>query len=99
MIEFRVLGPLEVCRYGLPIDLRAPMQRRLLAALLCRAGRPLAVRTLVDELWPDQAPTKARRCLHVHVHRLRDTLGDATLIRYGPDGYSSAVSPLELDAL
>jgi DNA-binding SARP family transcriptional activator/DNA-binding transcriptional ArsR family regulator len=99
VIEFRVLGPLVVYRNSVSVDLRAPMLRRLLAVLLCRVGRSLSAGELVDALWSGDAPSNARKVLHVHVHRLRRAIADDRVIRYGPAGYSAVLAERELDAL
>ena len=49
MLEFRILGPLEVReRVGRQIKLGGPPQRALLVALLLRAGRVVPIEQLVD---------------------------------------------------
>lgn len=51
-------------------------QRHVLAALAVDAGRPLTTEVLIDRVW-DEAPSGARRALHVHISRLRRLLGQA----------------------
>ena len=97
--EFQVLGPLLVRRDGVPVPISAAMLRRLLATLLCRAGRPVAVDTLMAVLWGGRPPRSAHKTLQVYVRRLRSALGAGDRIRYGPAGYTAAVTGAELDAL
>lgn len=98
MFEFWVLGPLQVRRDGKPVALNALMVRRVLAVLLCRAGRPVTADQLAEALWPDDPPPTARKTLQGYVHRLRRALGEPSQVSYGPAGYSIAVAAGELDA-
>lgn len=97
--DFRALGPLEI-RLG---DRRgphlAPIRRRLLAVLLSRAGRQVTVDELSDAVWSGAPPRSAASTLLVHVHRLRQALGDPERIRRDPGGYRIAVTADEFDVL
>ena len=75
---FGVLGALEVRGdSGRPIEVGGSVRRTLLAALLCRAGRPVAADDLIDDLW-SAPPRSASKTLQSHMVRLRDDLGRAT---------------------
>jgi DNA-binding SARP family transcriptional activator len=74
VIRFRLLGPVTVSRGGVPVPLRAPMPRNLLAALLLSANRAVSTRRLIDTLWGDDPPVTAAASLHNHVRRLRASL-------------------------
>nr|WP_318306956.1 BTAD domain-containing putative transcriptional regulator [Amycolatopsis sp. MEP2-6] len=83
----------------------AAQPRRLLAVLLARAGQYVGRDTLVDELWPDGAPSSAAAIVQVTVSKLRKTLSPGLgaaeagqRLRSGPRGYALAVEPGELDA-
>ncbi|URM96637.1 hypothetical protein LUW76_21145 [Actinomadura madurae] len=54
--EFRLLGPLEVRRDGVPVPIGAAKLRLLLASLLVDAGRVVTVDTLVYRLWGEAPP-------------------------------------------
>ncbi|MDG6101377.1 tetratricopeptide repeat protein [Dactylosporangium aurantiacum] len=97
MIEFNVLGPLTVSRGGKEIRLHAPMLRRVLAVLLCSAGRPVPVDVLIDSIWEGAAPPSARKTLQIYIRRLRQALDDDQRVRHTPAGYAVLVSPGELD--
>ena len=56
---------------GGPVELRAPMARNLLAALLLNANRVVSVAQLVDVLWGDDPPVTAVASLHNRVMGLR----------------------------
>src|SRR4051794_1785824 len=66
VMEFRMLGPVEVRAGGSPIALGEPRQRAVLVALLVDAGRPVSVETLVDRVWGEAPPPQARRSLQAH---------------------------------
>jgi DNA-binding SARP family transcriptional activator/tetratricopeptide (TPR) repeat protein len=99
VIKFGVLGPLTVHRNHAPVPLAAPKLRRLLAVLLCRAGKPLSIDELVDAMWDGRPPATARKTLQIYVHRLRTALGDPGRVCHDMDGYGIVVARDELDAL
>src|SRR5215469_688802 len=51
MLEIGILGPLVVRRDGRTITPTARKPRTVLAMLAMRAGEPVPVKELVDELW------------------------------------------------
>jgi YVTN family beta-propeller protein len=97
MVEFRILGPLQVLREGRPVALEAPKQRTLLAVLLLHANEVVSTERLVDELWGDRPPATAVKTLQVYVSQLRKTLGGNTIVTRG-HGYRAQVAEDELDA-
>ncbi|TDE59749.1 AfsR/SARP family transcriptional regulator [Nonomuraea mesophila] len=99
MIEFRVLGHLQVLNAGNQLKLTGEMRCRLLAVLLSEANRPVRVDVLIDALWDGEPPRSARKGLQVYVHRLRRTVGLADRINYGSNSYSIWVETAELDAM
>src|SRR5688572_19056724 len=96
-MQFRVLGPLEVDAGEGPIPLGGPMQRAVLANLLVRANQVVPADTLIDEVWGEEPPEKARNTLQTYVSNLRRTLGDDRLIGRSP-GYILQIDAFELDA-
>src|SRR5262245_58418119 len=76
-LEFRILGPLEVLRDGVPVDLGTPRQRAVLVALLLRHNHVVPADKLVDDLWGDAPPSGARHGLQVYVANLGKLLGPA----------------------
>jgi DNA-binding SARP family transcriptional activator len=80
--EFRLLGTVEADRGGIPVDQGRRRERCLLGLLLLEAGHLVQVERLLDLLWDDDAPPKARASLHTHVSRLRAKLDpDGTGVR------------------
>jgi DNA-binding SARP family transcriptional activator/WD40 repeat protein len=96
-VQFRVLGPLEVDAGDGPIPLGGPKQRAVLANLLVRANQVVPADTLIDALWGDDSPDKARNTLQTYVSNLRRPLGDSRL-QGRPPGYVLHLDPIELDA-
>ncbi|MEU4423834.1 BTAD domain-containing putative transcriptional regulator [Actinoplanes sp. NPDC024001] len=86
VIDVGVLGPVELCRDGVPVPLTGAPQRVLLARLALAAGRPVPVADLIDALWEGEAPENAVGNLHSYVSRLRRHTGGEA-IRREPGGY------------
>ncbi|GIE99468.1 AfsR/SARP family transcriptional regulator [Paractinoplanes rishiriensis] len=96
-MEFGLLGSLRVVVDGRPATLDQPMPSRLLAVLICRAGTPVSVDALIEELWGGTRPATARKTVQLYVHRLRRMLGDPDRIRHGAGGYTLVIHPGERD--
>ena len=99
-LEFRILGPLEVRRDGVVVDVGGPRQRALLALLLCSANHVVSRDRLIDELLADQPTRSPERTLRVQVSRLRKALADGEAeprLISRPPGYVLRVEEGELD--
>ncbi|MFI6098975.1 BTAD domain-containing putative transcriptional regulator [Lentzea sp. NPDC051213] len=98
-VEYRVLGPLEVLRDGVPVPVPAGRGRVLLAMLLLRPNQFVSVDELVDRLWDGAPPTvdRAHKTLQMVVRRLRLALGDANCVRTTTGGYLAEVEESSLD--
>jgi DNA-binding SARP family transcriptional activator/tetratricopeptide (TPR) repeat protein len=96
-MRFGILGPLSVDDDGRELAITAGRDRVLLAMLLVRAGRIVAVDDLVDALWDNDPPVTARGQLQNCVSRLRRLLPADTIIT-DPAGYGIRVEPDDLDA-
>jgi DNA-binding SARP family transcriptional activator len=97
IVEFRILGPLEVLQSGRAIRLGGARQRTLLALLLTRANEVVSVDRLIDGLWGADPPRAAANALQYHVSQLRKSLGDGETITTREPGYLIQVAPDELD--
>ena len=75
-VLFRVLGPVEAWTGGSWAEISAAKERSLLATLLLHPGQPVSVDLLVEEIWPDGPPARARNLIAVYVHNLRKLIGD-----------------------
>ena len=58
VLEFRVLGPLQVAKDGRPLPLGGFKQRELLALLLLDRNRVVPRDRLVDTLWGERPPAR-----------------------------------------
>ena len=98
-MEFRLLGPLEVCSDGEPIVLAGPKQRAILTILLLDANQVVLRARLLAEVWGERAPG-SEHSLDVHISRLRKALAPSgegnALIRRGR-GYLLCVEEGALD--
>ena len=74
VVDVRVLGPLEVWRDGTEVAVGASKQRALLALLVVRGGE-VGRDVLIDALWGERPPARARNTLQVYVSSLRKALG------------------------
>lgn len=85
-VELKVLGPLEVTADGRRLDLGGPKQRTVLAVLLAHAGQPVALGSIIDAVYGDDAGDRAHRSVHTFVSNLRGVIGE-TIERRG-NGYA-----------
>jgi DNA-binding SARP family transcriptional activator len=77
LIEFRLLGPVEVWAGGRRVEVGQPRQRAVLAVLAADAGRTVTAEVLIDRVWDDTPPPGARRSLQAHITRIRRVLDQA----------------------
>ena len=61
VVEFGVLGPLQVKASGCDVEIRGGLSRTLLAAMVLRARDTLAADTLIDVLWRDTPKESSQR--------------------------------------
>jgi WD40 repeat protein/DNA-binding SARP family transcriptional activator len=95
-VDYRVLGPLEVLVDGVATALGGPKQRGVVAVLVAAAGRPVAVDTLLQATYGEDASPTSRASLHTYVSNLRHALGDV-IVRQG-DGYLVDCTNCTIDA-
>lgn len=98
-VEFTLLGDVEARLDGRRLEIGHARQRCVLLALLIDVNRPIPVDQLVDRVWSDRPPYRARNSLAGYVSRLRNLLAGAgeTTISREPGGYLLAVDPLSVD--
>lgn len=97
MLEFRLLGPLEVIGDDGPLPLGGQRQRALLAVLLLEAGRVVSTDRLVELLWGEEPPRTATTSLQNAVSQLRRLIGP-DLLDTRPPGYVLRVERGQTDA-
>jgi DNA-binding SARP family transcriptional activator len=102
VVEFRVLGPLEVVHAGELVGVGSAQQREVLALLVLRAPEPVSVQALIDELWGERPPATAQHAMRVYVsairRRLRTAAGEEVFVRTLSSGYALDVSTERIDA-
>ncbi|HEY6962401.1 MAG TPA: BTAD domain-containing putative transcriptional regulator [Gaiellaceae bacterium] len=86
MLDFRILGPLEVERDGAPVELPGQRAPTALVLLLLEANRVVPSERLVDALWGEDPPKTAAAALRNVVAQLRRALGDDAIETRAP-GY------------
>ena len=85
MLEFRLLGPLEVVDAdGRSVPLGGQKQRALLALLLLNANRVVSTDRLLDVLWEGEPPRTAATSLQNMVSSLRKALGREHVVTRPP---------------
>ena len=98
MIEYRILGPLEVRAHGRAIELGGARPRAVLAVLALHANRLVSAERVAVALWGEEVPPSAVKTVQVYVARLRKALGDPDALVTTPGGYCLRVEPGALDA-
>ena len=101
-MRFRVLGELEVSRDDRLIGVSSPIQRRLLACLISRAGERVSAEGLIEAVWDGAAPRSAAKTLQGHMVHLRQVLKEPAsggAVRTVPGGYQLVVDEGDIDAL
>jgi DNA-binding SARP family transcriptional activator len=80
-VRVGVLGAVQASLGDAPVDLGTRKQRALVAALAMGNRRPVSVDTLVDLLWPQEAPPGVLGTLQAYVAGLRRALEPARAAR------------------
>jgi DNA-binding SARP family transcriptional activator/nucleotide-binding universal stress UspA family protein len=97
MLDFRILGPLEVVTEHGPVRLGGPKQRATLAILLLNAGRVVSVDRLADDLYAGAAPVTAVTQVQRQISELRKLLGPGHTVETRAPGYVLRLTPEQLD--
>lgn len=71
MVEFHILGPIELLIGERRVELGSDKERCLLAALALDVGRPISLDTLADRIWDGDPPVRARKNTHTYISRIR----------------------------
>jgi DNA-binding SARP family transcriptional activator/WD40 repeat protein len=104
MIQFGVLGSLEIRRDGMGVELTSARLRRVLAVLLTHANQVVSSDRLLEWGWPDGWPSGAEATLRTTVSRLRSVVepdrrrAESARLRTEPPGYVLHVDADEVDA-
>ncbi|MEU4524612.1 BTAD domain-containing putative transcriptional regulator [Amycolatopsis sp. NPDC024027] len=96
-VELRVLGQVELRIDGRLVEVGHARQRCVLAVLLVEANRVVTVEQLLDRVWADRLPYKARQVASNYVSRLRCLLADEVEIVRQGGGYILETDPETVD--
>lgn len=98
-VEFELLGSVESRVDGRIVDLGHARQRCVLAVLLVDANRVVSVDQLVERVWADRPPQRARNTLYGYLSRLRQALApvEGTDIVRRSAGYVLGVEATAVD--
>jgi DNA-binding SARP family transcriptional activator/tetratricopeptide (TPR) repeat protein len=98
-VEFRLLGTVEARIDGRAIDLGPARQRCVLVALLIDVNHVVLVEQLLDRVWGDRRPHRARGTLYSYLSRLRLALAgvDSLGIAHRSGGYVLTADPATVD--
>jgi predicted ATPase/DNA-binding SARP family transcriptional activator len=76
-LRIELLGPVEARVDGRAVVLGGQRPRALFAVLALMGGRVVTTDRLIDELWGEDPPARARESLQMHISRLRKGLAEA----------------------
>lgn len=97
-VEFFLLGDVEARLDGQRLDIGPARQRCVLAALLVDVNRPVPADQLIDRVWADDLPHRARNALAGYLSRLRQVIShDDVEIAREPGGYVLKADPAAID--
>jgi DNA-binding SARP family transcriptional activator/tetratricopeptide (TPR) repeat protein len=101
IMEFRVLGPVELWSEGQRYNPGSTKARCVLAILLLNLSTVVPVDVLISRLWDTNPPPKARESLSAYVTRLRRVLGqvagDRVQLASRAHGYVLEGDPEDVD--
>lgn len=102
VLNFGVLGPLQMTANGEPLALGTPKQRAVLAMLVMSRNRPVSSESLVNAAWEQFPPPEPKASLHSYISNLRRLLADVGLdakavLASAAPGYRLAVADADCD--
>jgi DNA-binding SARP family transcriptional activator len=99
VVEFRLLGETEADVDGQAVDLGLARQRCVLVALLIDVNHVVSAETLLDRVWGDRQPNRARHTLYSYLSRLRNAMAglDGVGIVRRSGGYVVTADPAVVD--
>lgn len=78
-VRFNVLGPLQVVSDGAMLPMGGPKKRAVLGYLLVHANNVVATSQMIKVIWPQGAPSTARKMLQNTVSWIRGLLAERDL--------------------
>ncbi|TMS00650.1 BTAD domain-containing putative transcriptional regulator [Nonomuraea basaltis] len=105
MVRIRILGQFQVEVAGRRVEPGSPLQRAVLARLICAGGHVVSTDQFIDDLWHGQPPPKALGALQAYVSNLRRVLEPgraprtpAQVLASAPPGYRLRLAAEAVDA-
>jgi len=105
-LRVEALGPLQVYRGPLLVDLGPTKQRAVFALLVLHAGEVVTMDTLLEGVWGEVQPPSARHLVHTYIARLRQIFepdqprrGRVTVIGSAPNGYRLLIDVDQIDLM
>ena len=92
MLDFRLLGPLEVVGENGPLTLAGTRQRATLAILLLSANRVVPIDRIADDLYAGTPPVTAVTQVHRQISEVRKPLGSESSIAGWVSEYATRTS-------
>jgi DNA-binding SARP family transcriptional activator len=90
-MDIKMLGPLEIIRYGRPVTPTANKIRQVLAMLAVDVGELVTIEAMTEELWGANPPRSATQTLQTYIMRLR-RLGEDDPPSRAPTGKRTVVT-------
>lgn len=78
-MRFNVLGPLQVVSDGVSLPMGGPKKRAVLGYLLMHANEVVATSQMIKVIWPEGAPSTARKMLQNTVSWIRNLFAERNL--------------------
>lgn len=102
VVDFGILGPLQVTASGADLPLGTPKQRAVLAMLVMSRNRAVSSESLVSAAWEQFPPPEPKASLHSYVSNLRRLVAGAGLdpkavLASAPPGYRLSVDDAACD--
>lgn len=100
MLDFRVLGPLEIISSGVNIAPTALKPRQVVSLLVLRRNTVVPTAELIDTLWEDNPPASAMTTLQTYIYKLRKLLaghGMGDTLHTHASGYSMTIPDSAVD--
>ncbi|MFI5916395.1 BTAD domain-containing putative transcriptional regulator [Dactylosporangium sp. NPDC051541] len=98
-MQFNILGSLQIGSPEQPVQITAPKQRAVLAALLLANNTDVSTDQLIQHTWDHHPPTTAQTTLQSYIYRLRQLLRPLpnTTLHTNTDSYALHTDAEDID--
>ncbi|MFF8675325.1 BTAD domain-containing putative transcriptional regulator [Streptomyces sp. NPDC015242] len=98
-LRITLLGAFEASRGGTVVPVSGSRLQQLMVRLALAGGRPVGQQTLIDAIWPEDAPAGPAHALQALASRLRRALGGPGAVVQAGGGYRLDVDARDVDVL